>query len=112
MNKFAKGWLKALRSGKYRRTVGNLCNEGKFCCLGVACKSIGMTDEEIKCLRYGTDRNSLLPKKLQEKFGISAKLMIGLQRRNDGEGEFEVSTKTLPGISFKKIADYIEKELK
>lgn len=38
--KFKPAWLKALRSGQYKRTAGTLCREGEphdsFCCLGVA----------------------------------------------------------------------------
>lgn len=28
-------WLEALRSGEYTQTEGALCNDGKYCCLGV-----------------------------------------------------------------------------
>lgn len=28
-------WLAALRSGKYQQTIGALCKDGGFCCLGV-----------------------------------------------------------------------------
>ena len=31
-------WIKALRSGKYKQTVGSLQDENGFCCLGIACK--------------------------------------------------------------------------
>lgn len=32
-----KTWIKALRSGDYKQTIGKLQNEFGFCCLGVAC---------------------------------------------------------------------------
>lgn len=32
-----KLWVKALRSGKYKRTTGALKKNGGFCCLGVLC---------------------------------------------------------------------------
>jgi len=32
-----KAWVKALRSGEYKQTQGNLQARGGFCCLGVAC---------------------------------------------------------------------------
>ena len=30
-------WVKALRSGEYKQTRGQLRNEDSYCCLGVAC---------------------------------------------------------------------------
>lgn len=30
-------WIKALRSGKYQQTTGDLHNLGAYCCLGVLC---------------------------------------------------------------------------
>jgi hypothetical protein len=30
-------WLTALRSGKYIKTTGKLCQNDKYCCLGVLC---------------------------------------------------------------------------
>jgi len=35
-----KKWIKALRSGTYKQTVGFLQGETGFCCLGVACKEL------------------------------------------------------------------------
>ena len=35
--KVKKKWLKALRSGKYKQTTGQLKRDNKFCCLGVLC---------------------------------------------------------------------------
>ena len=32
-----RAWIKALRSGKYKQGVGELHNDGRFCCLGVLC---------------------------------------------------------------------------
>lgn len=31
-------WIKALKSGRYKQTEGELQNECGYCCLGVACK--------------------------------------------------------------------------
>lgn len=30
-------WIEALASGRYLQGTGNLCYEGKYCCLGVLC---------------------------------------------------------------------------
>ncbi len=37
LNKNATKWVKALRSGKYRKAIGQLKKGRGFCCLGVAC---------------------------------------------------------------------------
>lgn len=38
MNEVVKEkWVKALRSGEYKQTIGKLSKEGKYCCLGVLC---------------------------------------------------------------------------
>jgi hypothetical protein len=31
-------WLTALRSGEYGKTTGKLCQDNKYCCLGVLCE--------------------------------------------------------------------------
>jgi|GEM_PF-1369815 len=33
-------WLRALKSGKYKQTIGTLNDRKGYCCLGVACKVI------------------------------------------------------------------------
>ncbi len=37
LNKNAKKWVKALKSGKYTQTTDSLMDSTGFCCLGVAC---------------------------------------------------------------------------
>lgn len=39
-----KKWIKALRSGKYKKTTGTLEDEYGFCCLGVACKVLNKSN--------------------------------------------------------------------
>ena len=41
MNEAEKKLVEALRSGKYKQTVGALRRENRFCCLGVACDVLG-----------------------------------------------------------------------
>lgn len=38
---WAKKWVKALRSGKYKRGTGQLKKGDKYCCLGVLCEITG-----------------------------------------------------------------------
>lgn len=40
-----KAWIAALRSGKYKQGQNWLNNDGKLCCLGVACEVMGMPSE-------------------------------------------------------------------
>jgi len=41
-----KQWVNALRSGKYKQSIGSLENQHGFCCLGVACKELIPTTEQ------------------------------------------------------------------
>jgi len=41
---FAEKWIEALRSGNYQQTKANLQNDSGYCCLGVACCTIGNTE--------------------------------------------------------------------
>lgn len=136
MKKIIKAkWLKALRSGKYKKAAGTLKVEGKgFCCLGVLtdlyAKEKGIKDpwhktkkghscsvklkgEKEYCLR------SLLPEKVQNWSGIKddnpqagANTLSGW---NDGEKTYTTPDKKSEWLrepkSFKQIADLIEKHL-
>jgi hypothetical protein len=116
MNKQLKAkWIKALRSGQYRRGVTRLVSEdGKqFCCLGVLADVQGCIWQET---RYGNlkpimprgqktfssnsadndDGEYLKPSKAG---GLPLAEQVRLAKMNDG------------GATFKKIADYIEKNL-
>lgn len=44
---FKRRWVAALRSGKYKQTVGNLYDGGGFCCLGVMCALRGAKLNEM-----------------------------------------------------------------
>lgn len=50
---FAEKWVAALRSGDYDQGTGELTvgredkKEFAYCCLGVACKSVGMPDNSL-----------------------------------------------------------------
>ena len=70
---FKAKWLKALKSGKYRKGKNRLKDaEGGFCCLGVACAMTGMTsfgDKVVisesyrkvpKILRGGAHKNPIV----------------------------------------------------
>ena len=44
-------WLQALESGKYEQTTMQLCDAGKYCCLGVACELVrnGVIGKITRC---------------------------------------------------------------
>lgn len=101
-------WIEALRSGKYPQTKGILHNEEGFCCLGVACdlKNPNLWEREISwqngepVFYYSWDSMmSLLPDYLREELNITDLQMTDLTHLNDA------------GVSFKVIADLIEKNL-
>lgn len=94
-----KLWLKALRSGKYKRDEGQLKTDKGYCCLGVACE-VAIQQGVIK--RYnGT--NGILPRKVKQWLGLSSVA-----------GEFgnhnALTILNDSGTSFKKIAAIIEKQ--
>lgn len=98
---FAEKWIAALRSGKYKQSNGNLLNTGGYCCLGVACKikrvpnsvlfGANLIDTTFIDRKY-VDK---MPLPLQGKI-ISNTLVGEVATMNDG------------GVSFSKIADWIE----
>lgn len=45
---FTEAWLKALRSGEYVQGEGSLLSREGYCCLGVACASVGVKDDLIE----------------------------------------------------------------
>jgi len=109
-----KRWIKALRSGKYRRGEGRLCTtykgRSKFCCLGVLANEEldGEWQESDELyegntaweLCYKGDRDGdLLPGIALIEIGLSIERQSKLVGMNDA------------GESFSEIADWIEGNL-
>lgn len=108
---FKTKWVKALRSGKYLQTKGNLFDadandgQGGYCCLGVACE-ITKVDYNLQGKSYIESNVSSAAKGLvpQILHGDDDNTLVHkLATMNDGEG-------TKPK-SFKQIAAYIERYL-
>lgn len=108
MNKRVKSrWLKALRSGKFRRAKSQLKDRGGYCCLGVLCRieAVDTTDDQY-----------MPPDSFLRKIRLSKDDAITLSTLNDGC----VNDKTEPpkgyrdgeGASFRVIADWISKNIK
>lgn len=87
-------WLKALRSGKFKKGKEALKTGNKFCCLGVACE-IGLAVPEKNSDSFCSQE--FLPNNIQN----------FLATRNDGQHESDIGK----GWSFKQIANWIEKNL-
>lgn len=104
-------WIKALRSGRYKRGTGALCRVSpkgnkKFCCLGVLCdiEHVKFSDPDSQ---YGARSYS---------FGRAGHSLDFLRGRL-GKAVGEEAQQTLaemndaPRGSFKRIANWIEKNL-
>lgn len=89
-------WVEALRSGNFKQATGQLCNDGAYCCLGVACTIANVSIN-------GEHFNSVLPDAVMEWLGVEdSDPEIGERRAtqwNDSEAK-----------TFPEIADLIEKE--
>lgn len=49
---FKAQWIAALRSGEYKQGKHRLFKDGAYCCLGVACKVSGLSDDDLKDYVY------------------------------------------------------------
>lgn len=96
---YIRGWVAALRSGKYQQGLGCLRSLGdKFCCLGVLC-DLGREKAWVRgsgaFFYHGHD--GTLPEIVRDTVGLGYSDTIALMRLNDREGK-----------SFEEIADYLE----
>ena len=108
MNKNAKKWVAALRSGKFKKATGQLRKgEDRFCCLGVACevaKKAGVIS--------GYDPTAGgLPDEVQQWLGLRDTMgafeMGAFRKNSDYEDLTEINDKN---HRFLTIADFIESE--
>lgn len=114
LNKNAKKWVAALRSGKYKQGKGALHKVSKsrhhtFCCLGVACE-IYRKENEIKVVKYGShiiynEKAGVLPQEVTDWLGLDNNggyySKSSLMSHNDEDR-----------LSFEEIADIIESQPK
>lgn len=108
LNKVAQAWVKALRSGKYRKGTGQLkTDKGRYCCLGVLCE-LAVKAGVVESFRPD-DGNLYSYRKITKWSGLSTSngdiddgKGLDLTDYNDGSG-------TRPK-SFAKIADLIESQ--
>ena len=105
---FEKKWVAAHRSGKFKQGKSGLYDKEKdsYCCLGVACRVAGIPKEKIKggyIMSSEMRGVSVVPKMLRgsgSHWDNTPNELAGqLAQMNDA------------GVSFKKIASHIEKNL-
>lgn len=95
-----KIWCDALRSGKYAQGKHSLHQEtsGSYCCLGVACKVLWGTEDEV-LKQYGVPSEAGLPNWSQNMIVYRD----GLQGINTLHGLNDQE-----GLTFNQIADLLE----
>jgi hypothetical protein len=103
-SKIKKKWLKALRSGDYKQTIGALkrqrgaAGNAAYCCLGVLIVCQGAKPEDV----CATVHTSFVPNNYRG--GLTLAEMTVLSQKNDGTNGHKSHT-------FEQIADYIEEKL-
>lgn len=119
MNKNAKRWVAALRSGEYKQTKNKLRSEDAFCCLGVACdlfvngnkwETYGYVTAKLDREVEGGSRPhctfySMPPASIMEKMGLDIDVIADVHFISN------LATKNDNGVPFTEIADQIEKYL-
>jgi hypothetical protein len=110
---FKANWLRDLRSGKYKQGRGKLIESHfngtgsvpiGYCCLGVACKTQGLSDTIIETAAV-IEAPAILAAKNRKK-GIP-EIIQGTNPVTD----FLTHSNDVRKLSFKQIADWIEKYL-
>lgn len=107
LNKVAKAWVKALRSGKYKQGKGALFENGRYCCLGVLARLAVKEGVIKKILGCHLEPSVMEWAGIRTPLGMydeNSKVVSDLANQNDG---YNVKAKT-----FKQIADIIESEPK
>lgn len=105
---YAKKWVKALRSGKYKQTQKKLKDETGYCCLGVLCEVAGkkFTNRNGTYYVSRTDNSGTVPDVVKKQTELYS--TIGLVK-NGSITESLSQFNDDRNWSFKKIATYIEK---
>jgi hypothetical protein len=113
-------WLKALRSGDYPRTTGQLRDENGFCCLGVLCNIHAQEHPELAVKETSKfsymDASGHLPPAVVEWAGLRD---VAEEEAEDeptdvkvtyrGQATTLVNLNDTDKLSFKQIANVIER---
>lgn len=98
-------WVAALRSGKYKQTIGNLRDTRGFCCLGVACDIAGLEavpSADGSWFSY-EDEGSILPDSAKEWLGV-----LEGDPRSANDDVYSVLNDE-EELAFEQIADHFER---
>ena len=108
---FKKQWVEALRSGKYKQGHLSLYSPYKntYCCLGVACKTVDVPDEQMAAHMI-PHKDFTNGDKLPAILLTNNDVVRFLWNINDGQIDYNEG-KWNEGWSFRQIADWIEKNL-
>lgn len=108
-------WVAALRSGKYRQTVGTLEDAEGFCCLGVACRvamdhGLFLDRKSKDGAVYYNDEDCYLPDEVVKWLGLGSMTgtLVEVIRENGMAVESIADCNDTLGWSFNQIADAIE----
>lgn len=115
--KIADRWVRALRSGKFKQTTGNLEQDGMNCCLGVLCrlaeksgviksKACTYSDKVFFGTEGEINHSGALPEAVMQWAGMKSVEGDRKNRKNLVEYNDDL------GYKFPKIADIIEKNYK
>jgi len=118
----AEQWIKALRSGEYKQTSGQLRANDGFCCLGVLCNLHAQAHPKIAAKEIDPTtylgEDSGLPKQVRQWAGVKSGL--GEIDSEDPwhpikirDGKFEsLADANDCGVSFEHIATWVEQNYK
>lgn len=120
---FKEKWIAALRSGKYKQAQESLFsgiyddeNDTSvigYCCLGVACKVAGISDDDMSGHPYPSDlgpsHQKNLPELLLEHGGYFSTITSFEEQKNEVSKLMHMND--VQEKSFPEIADYIEQNL-
>jgi hypothetical protein len=105
-------WVSALRSGKYEQGQHYLCEEGKFCCLGVLCDivkdDLGLKWELFNNHMYIGGSSKSLGNKIADYCGLLSDPLVDI---GEDDNKFLTVINDKLGYDFNEIADLIEAQV-
>jgi len=123
---FGEKWVKALRSGDFKKCIGKLYKNGSYCALGVVGSINGVNNEDLimaggnlQSYKFKDNLPECFIKDEQQIQNIIFRLNDGIyeHQENNFKEEYNVEflehdEKSLKEYSFDEIADWIETNVK
>jgi hypothetical protein len=104
-------WIGALRSGLFKQTIGVLQNDIGYCCLGVACELFVDDKRKIFDNEYSKELFGGLPSGQRVNSNHWLNRITSEKFEFDGKLYRLVMLNDIKKLTFKQIADIIEKQL-